>query len=512
MRVTARILLTAAVAVFLCVAGPAWGLDVPLRNWEVPRSPMGDLDHPSAFVPVTPCRIADTRGVPPFTGAYAGPELAAGATRNFDVDGAPTCAGIAPLATAYSLNFTIIGSAGVYQNAFLTVWPTGGTMPTVSTLNFDGGQLKANAAVVPPDGTGSISVYVNANAHLIIDINGYFTNRPNTNNQFLVSGSFHAAAAISGFNYSSTNASHGVGGYAGGAGRVHGVQGEISSNGQDGSAGVHGIGADTTRLTFGVFGESASGHNDGAGVLGRVTFVTPPVVDTNAYSEAGVRGEGADIGTLGIAGPSGWGTVGASVDSSGYLQRWGILGYGTSYGVYAFGDVGASGTKPFVEPHPTDATKVIKYVALEGNEAGTYFRGTGFTENGVYVIEVPESFRMVSDEEGLTVQVTTVGSPARAWVESESLERIVIRSSADTKFHYLVQGVRRAYKDWQVIVPGDEFVPRSETDRLPLWLSEDGKRRLISNGTFNPDGTVNLETAERLGWTREWREREAGQK
>jgi hypothetical protein len=30
---------------------------------------------------------------------------------------------------------------------------------------------------------------------------------------------------------------------------------------------------------------------------------------------------------------------------------------------------------------------------------------------------------------------------------------------------------------------------------------------LISNGTYNADGTVNVETARRLGWDRMWEER-----
>jgi len=31
----------------------------------------------------------------------------------------------------------------------------------------------------------------------------------------------------------------------------------------------------------------------------------------------------------------------------------------------------ATGTKNFIEPHPTDASKKIRYVSLEGPEAGS---------------------------------------------------------------------------------------------------------------------------------------------
>ena len=40
-------------------------------------------------------------------------------------------------------------------------------------------------------------------------------------------------------------------------------------------------------------------------------------------------------------------------------------------------------------------------------------------------------------------------------------------------------------------------------------FSEEAKARLIANGTYNADGTVNMTTAERLGWAQKWRERAA---
>jgi hypothetical protein len=45
---------------------------------------------------------------------------------------------------------------------------------------------------------------------------------------------------------------------------------------------------------------------------------------------------------------------------------------------------------------------------------------------------------------------------------------------------------------------------------MPQAFSAEQKRRLIANGTYNPDGTVNRETAARLGWERVWAECEAG--
>ena len=51
-------------------------------------------------------------------------------------------------------------------------------------------------------------------------------------------------------------------------------------------------------------------------------------------------------------------------------------------------------------------------------------------------------------------------------------------------------------------------MPRSADERVPLYLTEEAKRRLVSNGTYNADGTVNMQTAERVGWTRVWKEKE----
>ncbi len=188
-----------------------------------------------------------------------------------------------------------------------------------------------------------------------------------------------------------------------------------------------------------------------------------------------------------------------------------FLGYnpGTAYGVYAnIGTIACNGcTKLFVEPHPGDASKVIHYVSLEGNEAGTYFRGTARTSRGHAVIPVPEDFRLVTDEEGLTVQLTPVGAEATMYVVSEDLNQIVVHSSKDVTFHYLVQGIRPDYKDFKAILDGSEYVPEGPDARMPAAWPEKVKRALISNGTYNADGTINRATAARLGWDRAWEQR-----
>jgi uncharacterized repeat protein (TIGR01451 family) len=119
------------------------------------------------FVPVPPCRVADTRLA---AGPFGAPALAAGISRDFVLPAGP-CAGIPANASAYSLNLTVVPLGGL---GFLSVWPAGQPQPVVSTLNSTDGRVKANAAIVPAGVSGAITVFATNSTHLIIDINGYF--------------------------------------------------------------------------------------------------------------------------------------------------------------------------------------------------------------------------------------------------------------------------------------------------------------------------------------------------
>jgi hypothetical protein len=118
------------------------------------------------FVPVTPCRLADTRGP---VGPFGGPTLAAGLVRSFAIP--QSACGIPVTAQAYSLNVTAVpkGSLG-----YLSLWPAGQVQPVVSTLNSFSGDVVANAAVVPAGSDGAVSVFVTGLTDVILDINGYF--------------------------------------------------------------------------------------------------------------------------------------------------------------------------------------------------------------------------------------------------------------------------------------------------------------------------------------------------
>ena len=50
-------------------------------------------------------------------------------------------------------------------------------------------------------------------------------------------------------------------------------------------------------------------------------------------------------------------------------------------------------------------------------------------------------------------------------------------------------------------------MPETPDARMPSYLTEGQKEMLVSNGTYRADGTVNLETARRLGWDKDWERR-----
>ena len=118
--------------------------------------------QPLQFVPVTPCRVADTRNNQnPIQG---------GEHRDFAVPQLGGC-GIPTTATAYSLNVTIVPRGYL---GFLTIWPTGKQQPLVSTMNSPDGRVKANAAIVGAGRNHAVSVYVTQTTDVILDIDGYF--------------------------------------------------------------------------------------------------------------------------------------------------------------------------------------------------------------------------------------------------------------------------------------------------------------------------------------------------
>ena len=562
-----------------------------IPNWPAPATwssaaaagglqTMTDVSFALPFVAVTPCRIADTRGLG-FSG-QAGPPILDTGTRTFQisgtVSGVPAQCGIPTGADAVSFQFTIVSPN---TNGNLIAWPAGGAVPTISVLNWSAGETAlGNGTIVPLSAGGAISVRINAAVgtavgHLVIDVNGYFADDLPTGQHFEVAGSRvgpvllaenasagPGAYAIQGVltNATSPSSSAAIRGAVTGAGSngsgvlgehgdgiavaglstngvavygvttngtgvvgmtmtttnfTTGVRGVVSSSASGASA-LSGFASAPTGVTYAVNGENDSASNDSAGVLGRGPL--DPATQNTSFSPSGVRGESKNgNGTIGISEST---SVGGFLmnPSTGLPTAEGRLGttFGTDpdgggppWAVHAVGAIGATGFKAFLEPHPREPGKVIQYVALEGPEAGTYFRGKARFQRGLATIRVPEDFRMVTDPEGLTVQITPIGEMATYAVVRMGLDGIVVKSSRDVEFSYLVQGVRASFKEMQPVIRDGTFVPQFPEARMPEGLAQRQKQILIDTGMYKADGTVNMETARRLGWDKMWEKKSA---
>jgi hypothetical protein len=142
-------------------------------------------------------------------------------------------------------------------------------------------------------------------------------------------------------------------------------------------------------------------------------------------------------------------------------------------------DLSVAGTKNFVQNHPERSEFSIVYTALEGDEAGTYTRGTARLENGTVRVPLGETFALVTNPDiGLTAHVTPRGGAASLWVESLTTREMVVRGSpddpSDQRFDYVVMGLRVGFERHPVIQArrGDAALPdRGHWDRR---LSEGG--------------------------------------
>ena len=273
-------------------------------------------------------------------------------------------------------------------------------------------------------------------------------------------------------------------------------------------------------------------------------FVAQGSLGTAVYGYApgttgwGVEGEGADVGVYGKAtgtfgqgvhayatgsfgdgvyayanGADGYAVNCTSVYSDGLHSSGGrYAGYFDGH-VYVDGNQVVTGTKSFVQPHPTDASKEIVYVCLEGGENGVYVRGSGQLNNGRATIKLPEHFSLVAAKRGITTQVTSTDGKAKAylWVERVSPEQIVVveagNGTSDASFDYLVMGVRTGFENHEAIQENAHFKPDGKTSqtkyeqRFGPNRNNSMRQLLINNGTLTVEGKVNEVTASRLGWT-----------
>ncbi len=147
----------------------AAGTVMLVEAWQVDAAP-GDTD--ATLVPITPCRLVDTR--------QAGQSpLGSGETRTITAHGTngpiPGSQCTIPAdAVGLSMNVTALAATA---ETFWTIWPNGAAQPEASSLNPAPGQPPTPNAVTTPISTaGRFDVFNFAGtADMLIDVNGYYT-------------------------------------------------------------------------------------------------------------------------------------------------------------------------------------------------------------------------------------------------------------------------------------------------------------------------------------------------
>ena len=122
----------------------------------------------------------------------------------------------------------------------------------------------------------------------------------------------------------------------------------------------------------------------------------------------------------------------------------GTLAFDSSSSTYAprfqvdnAGNLSAT-TKSFDIAHPTKDGMRLRYGSLEGPENGVYVRGR---LTGSSVIELPEHWSGLVDEDSITVQLTAIGKSQDLWVEDVSIEQVRV-CDANTDCFYMVMAER----------------------------------------------------------------------
>jgi hypothetical protein len=106
--------------------------------------------------------------------------------------------------------------------------------------------------------------------------------------------------------------------------------------------------------------------------------------------------------------------------------------------------------KAFVQNDPVDASKSVVYVALEGDEAGTYTRGQARLRGGVAHVPLDPAFALVTNPDiGLTASLTPRRSNVPLTIASLTSQELVVRSagpSDDVVFDFMVSGLRIGFE------------------------------------------------------------------
>ncbi|MEM7368812.1 MAG: hypothetical protein AAF587_09410 [Bacteroidota bacterium] len=186
--------------------------------------------------------------------------------------------------------------------------------------------------------------------------------------------------------------------------------------------------------TSGQVGIGTSSPVSSLSVGGNTTVVNS---SGNIRVEAGVNGN--DEGFLNVYDSNNQALVGMFINGSGQ------------------GDIFA-GTKNFRVDHPDQADKDIWYASLEGPEAAAYVRGTATLLDGKVTVELPDHFRLIAANEGMTVMLTPLSAESKglAVIQKDVTQfevQELLKGEGNYSFDWEVKAVRLGYEEFEVIRP-----------------------------------------------------------
>jgi hypothetical protein len=109
-------------------------------------------------------------------------------------------------------------------------------------------------------------------------------------------------------------------------------------------------------------------------------------------------------------------------------------------------DTISAATKNFNIKHPTKSDKRLIHGCLEGPEYGVYVRGKTSTR----IIELPDYWPGLVDENSISVQLTPVGGKNCLWVSSIQDNQVMIDAESEGEVFYLIQATRKDIDELQV--------------------------------------------------------------
>jgi hypothetical protein len=126
--------------------------------------------------------------------------------------------------------------------------------------------------------------------------------------------------------------------------------------------------------------------------------------------------------------------------------------------------------KNFHAPNPDDPTTEIWYASVEGPEAAAYVRGTAELKEGTATVRLPDHFKNVAVEAGMTVQLTPRSAESKGLaVVEQTPDHFVVKElfqgTGGYEFHWEVKAVRKGYEDYRVIRPSMSNDARGLHDR-----------------------------------------------